>query len=147
MKIWFKEWERGQLNVTITFEFYSHEDNNNNALNHDKMWASFLEALFKFGISSLVRLHNFEKFIFRHPVCLLFSSDVIYMIIWKLWVFYILCYIRLTWPWAPEVSNYSLYPVFQLSTELTLRKYWLNKWLHECLFSYRLSPTSEDYLF
>ena len=28
------------LHVMMVFDFYSYEDNNNNALNHDKMWAS-----------------------------------------------------------------------------------------------------------
>ena len=105
------------LNVMIAFDFYSCKDNNNNALNHDKMWVSILEDLFKFGISSLVKLHSFVKPIFRHPVCLLIRANVIYVMIWKLWGFYILSYVHLTWPWAPEVQClFFILPVPSMST-------------------------------
>lgn len=92
------------LHVMVVSDFYSYKDNNNNALNQDKMWASLLEDSFKFGISSLVKLHTFIKSIFTHSLCILIRSDVIYMIMWRLGFFYILSYVHLTWSWVPEVQ-------------------------------------------
>lgn len=49
--------KKGKFIVTIApFEFTA-TDNNNNALNGDKMWASLLEDSLKFCISSLATLH------------------------------------------------------------------------------------------
>ena len=54
------------------------------------------EDSFKFGISSLVKLHTFIKSIFTHSLCILIRSDVIYMIMWGLWVFYFFSNVHLT---------------------------------------------------
>lgn len=120
----------------MVFDFYSYKDNNNNALTHDKMWASLLEDSFKFGISSLVRLHVLYKIHIPHSLCILIRSDVICMIMCGLWAFYFLSYIHLTWSKFLKFSDSSLYfqfPACQLSIKVTLRNIGsINEYMNVC---------------
>lgn len=150
--VWkYKEWKRRVVQChDSTFWFNSCKDSNN-ALNHDKMWAGLLWYSFKFGISSLIRLHNFFFFCKIHIQtpslltnqfrCYLYGNTGAFGFLYSQ-VFFLLGLELLK---VSAYSLYSWYPACQLSTELALGNYWSNKWV--CLFSYRLSPAFEDYLF
>lgn len=112
----------------------------------------FIRGSLKFSISNLARLHNFVRSL--TPISdTQFASwsviDVTYMIIWEVLVFYILsCFSYLTMrSWRVMAIHYTprTQHVNQLIIELRLRKFCLNKWVHDYLFSHRLSPTSEGW--
>lgn len=131
-----KNEKKGWLKVTEHHWTWQQQTIIRMTLHRDKTSANLAEESLKFGSPSLIRRHNFVKPIFRHPICILISSAVVSVITWEL--LYILLSV------ADLTMSFSQWLFLTPSTELTLRTYRLNRWVHEYLFSCRLSPSHRN---